>query len=725
MLKEGKTVVLLACDVLVLGCLALYGAWVAAPHFCGDADVVLLAQTPVRRYFDRSGQELLLEPTYDYQYRIDVPLSSISEPVKRVIQGAEDGRFYRHDGVDRLAILRSLWLNVSHGRVKSGASTITMQLTGLVLGRERTFRRKWLQAGMARRMEWRHTKDWLLENYLNRIPFGGKIYGIEAAARYYFGMSASMLNMAEASLLCGLPQRPNAYRPDRHLPLARGRQRRVLTMLEDRGVLGEGEGKRIYDEEPLRFRDFRMPSPLKRGGYRRTEHILMLARREAKDGLDVYTSLEPTLQGMLWTTLREQVRKYHRVRDGAGVIVDNSTGEVLALVGTLDYDSPLGGQVNAATSRRNPGSVLKPFIYAEAIDGGLLCGETLLSDRPLRYGSYAPGNYDGRYMHGVTATEALSKSLNTPVVRLVSQLGAFRVLKTFGKLGLLHRGYDTEVGALAREYGLSLALGTIGVKLVDVVAAYRLLAIGGSGRGITYLRGGRGRGAERRVYTAGTCALVTKMLASRGLPGGLDGVSWKTGTSTGNVDAWCVGYTKEYTVGVWFGNKDGATSQELVGADVALPVVSSVLASLYRNGAPGVFDIEGDLDKVVLCRKTGLRAGGMCMETTDGVKPRGIPLRSCGSCGMRRPVRQSVQILRPMPGRYVAGRNGRLTLNVESVPGDVYWYVDGKYIGELPSSGRLSFGLGRHQLHAVSPDEGVATGSVRFEVVGRGRQVVE
>ena len=239
----------LAGITLILAGIGLWIAWVRAPHLVEDPLLGLQKRTPTRTWLDREGRVLWLERTYDYEWRFPVTLEEVSEPVIRVMLAAEDSGFYQHSGVDYKAALRACFQNLFAGRVISGASTLSMQLAGMTLPMEkRDWSRKWHQAALARKMEMLHSKEEILTEYLNRIPFGGKIYGIEAAARYYFGLKASELNWTEASFLCGIPQKPNRFRPDRYYDAARERQRIILQMLVRRGFFSEQEAKRILRE---------------------------------------------------------------------------------------------------------------------------------------------------------------------------------------------------------------------------------------------------------------------------------------------------------------------------------------------------------------------------------------------------------------------------------------------------------------------------------------------
>lgn len=699
------------CLCLLVG----YAIWTALPHFCDPADVELAKQTPVRTYYDREGQILLQEPTYDWQWRLDVPLEEVSPEARRVLLGIEDNRFAEHDGVDRWAILRACWANLRFARITSGASTITMQLVGMVLGRERTLARKLRQAACARRLEWRRSKRWILENYLNRIPFGGKIHGIEAASRYYFGHAAAKLTLPEATLLCGIPQRPNAYRPDRHRELAKERQWMVLHILVNNDELTQEEADRIFCHERLPYRDFSLPSPLKKSDWSRTEHLLQMARREARGSLQVHTSMNPVWQRLLLQTLQQHAAALHGVHDAAGVIIDNASGELVALVGTLDYDAKPDGQVNAAMCRRTAGSALKPFVYAEAVDGGLLTADTKLTDAPVRYGTYTPGNYDGTFADGVTASEALSRSLNTPAVRLVSRLGTLRVLEMFRRLGLHQKNAKQDTDReLAQKLGLSLVLGTAGYRLTDIAAAYTTLASGGRFQTLSCLHDSNREMSGPEIFTPGCCALVTKMLTVRQLPGCICTAAWKTGTSSGNRDAWCFAYTPEVTVGVWMGNKQGQGAPELVGSSAAAPCAGAIIEAIYRQKTPQPFDSQNLLVNSKLCARTGLRAvPGVCQHRI-GQTVKGVPLASCDVC--EKGEQQHVLILHPLPRRYLARPNRPVSLSLKTRQNDIHWYIDGIYAGQLSNGVRRTFRPGHHVVCAVSENQNLLPARVEFEV---------
>lgn len=695
-------------SVLLLGLLF----WWLGPWLVADPMPALSRQTPVRRYVDGHGRLLYLERTYDHQWRLPVPLSAMSKPVLQATLAAEDADFFLHAGVDYGAVLRAFRQNARHGRVVSGASTITMQLAGMAApSRRRSWWGKVWQAFQARRLERHYSKERILAEYLNRVPFGGKLHGIEAAAWYYFGKPAAQLNVAEAALLCGLPQKPNALRPDRHVARARARQKLVLQMMERRGLLAGGEAERIYREEPLPLRDFRFPSRLAQLAECRDGMYFARAKAEAGDADEVICHLEPERDDLLYRTLREQAGRLPGVRDGAAVLLDSGSGAVLAMVGTLDFASNQAGQVNAAAAVRSAGSTLKPFVYAEAIDGGVLVEDSVLLDAPVRYGEYAPGNFDGRFRGRVSAGEALSLSLNTPAVRLLAVLGPERMAARFQSL---HLWAKTAVAADPAAHQLAMTLGTAGHSLLELTAAYAALARGGD-----YLpaRCAAVVPASRvSVFTPGCCAMVSRMLRRLPLPLSSVDVAWKTGTSNGNRDAWCFAYTPEYTLGIWFGNKNGTPAAVLTGAGAAAPAAAVMMTALYRNRPlPAWPSTDAMFRNESLCADSGLTACVRCAEVRPGTVLRDVPLRACRGCQDGKAA--EVMIVSPTPGHYVAdSATQTVALALRAQPTGVLWYVNNRYVGELPDAARLTFAPGRHVLHAIDAGNQEKSARLAFSV---------
>ena len=680
--------------------------WFAAPYFVPDPMEFLEKQTPVRIWLDRNGKEVYLERTYESQWRFPVPLDRISPHAVRVILAAEDSGFYSHRGIDYASVLRAAWQNLSSFRVISGASTITMQLAGMCLPeKRRSPRRKLIQAIYARKLEMCHSKSFILEEYLNRIPFGGKIYGIEAASRYYFGLHAADLNLAEAALLCGIPQKPNRFRPDRDPAAALERRRIVLKLLVRAGKMSREEAFLIQKKEPLRLRDFRLPSDFEMLA-RRTENLHFLLRmRNRKLPFRVVTSIDRELQDRALKILRIQTSSLRSVSDAAALLIDNRTHEVLFYLGTIDFKSSSAGEVDSVQAVRSAGSSLKPFLYAEAIDGGKIVASTILEDSPVRYGSYAPGNYSGKYYGKVTADQALSRSLNTPAVRIAAMLGEKRCLALFRNLGIsvnLKRGHA----------GLALALGTGGHTLYEITRAYSAFSCGGNLPELSFFRGRLPSFRKREIFLPQTCIMIASMLRTFPLASTAYPVSWKTGTSNNNHDAWCFAFTEDYTLGIWFGNKSGKSSADLIGGTAAAPAAGEIFNLLYERKDPPHFPDDSTVFETrSLCVKSGLTPGLFCKETASGYAVPGLPLVSCRICGEKK--KEAPRIISPVPRHYLprAGRT-KISMELRADTGNVLWYVNGVFIGK--GNRRYDFDAGKRYIVRCASDHG--TSEIRMSV---------
>ena len=374
---------------IVLGAFAvLWSAWEIVPYCMADPLAAMTAETPVRMVYAPGGECIAVRRTCDWQWRRPVPLEKISPHVVKVILAAEDARFFAHRGVDYAALARALWQDVLSMRRVSGASTVTMQLVALPeAGRRKTLWRKSMQILRARAAELHHTKQEILAEYLNRILFGGKIYGIEAAAQYYFGVPASDLTFDEAVLLCGLPQKPNAYRPDVYRARALDRMRVVLHLLRRRGAVEPERAAAILRKPQLRFRDFRKPF-----AWREREQFGLFtfaadaALAEAGDGDTAVSSVSPEWMRGTETLLRRTLAARTGVHDAAAVVLENASGRVRVLCSVSDAASG-AAEIDGTRSVRSAGSALKPFIYLEAARAGMLAPETVLDDAPVRFGN--------------------------------------------------------------------------------------------------------------------------------------------------------------------------------------------------------------------------------------------------------------------------------------------------------------------------------------------------
>lgn len=633
-------------------------AWFAAPWLVDDPLETLARHTPVRVWRDCGGQPVWYERTFDGEWRFPVTLAEIPQDVRDFMLNVEDARFYEHGGVDYRAVARAVVQNLGSVRVISGASTLSMQVAGLAHpGRGGRWWRKFMQAARARRMERLHGKDEILEAYFNHLPFGGKIVGIRSAADYYFGLKVGELTVAEASLLVGIPQAPNRLRPDRHPEAAARRQRLVLDAQVRKGLMTREQADGIFRNTRVRYRDFTLRTAWEERGEAREWGFL--ARRSemrlAGDGDSSRLCADADLCAEVRQILRR--RTGHGVNDAAAVVMDVKTGDMRGYVGTLDFGAKAGGQVDAVRAVRSAGSTLKPFIYLEAIEGGLITPSTPLLDAPLRYGGYAPGNFDGTFRGEVSASEALSRSLNTPAVRLVATLGEGRVAAAFDRFGLQ---------GTVKTNGLALALGSAGYRLADLAEAYRRLA-------------------ARASSPAG--AHLAAMLRSLPLPGAPElEVAWKTGTSNNLKDAWCFAYTPDWVVGVWYGNKDGRANDRLVGVEIAAPAAGEIMSRLYWNRTPPDW---GTLPPLPDWRVVG-------------------PVR-----------RDRTTILSPAPQHYrLAAGQETLTLDLICSDSEVYWFWNGTAVGMATNGAPLAiaFPPGRHRVVAVPSDPSASDAAVVFVV---------
>ena len=679
--------------------------WLVLPVFFDDPMVELAVHTPSRVFYDADGVVRRYMPTYDYEWRFPIEKAQVSPHFIDAILAIEDHDFYSHGGVSYKALLRAAIANIAGGRRISGASTIAMQLASLPqAGRRKTLWMKFIQCQKARRLAQLYSKDYILMEYINRIPCGGKIYGVQAASMFYFEKPASHLSIEEAALIAGLPQRPNALRPDRHPERARKRQLMVLQAMERNGYISEGKAT-LLNMNNIHVRDMN-----EKPFYRKVNAYPMYFSMAVKetDADEVKTFISPYLQEIVLKNLKVKVAELRGVKDAAAVLMEAKTGKVIAFVGTLDFNDPVDGQVNSATRRRTAGSTLKPFIYADAIEGGLIAEGTVLKDEPVRYGTYLPTNYEGTFRGDVTARDALSLSLNTPVIQLLSQLGVERVANRFAELGII----DGESSEVARTKGLTLALGTCGVSPLRLATAFTALANGGVMTQCAFTEGRENR--HTRVFSSATSDMVSFMLRTHALEKSTVDVAWKTGTSNGLFDAWCVAYTPDYVLAVWVGNKSGKSAASLVGGKAAAPIAARIMSAIYATREEPEWPSACDVFKwEKLCDKTGLLPSSECKDFKNGWVIKEFSLRRCSSCGMM--ALPKISIISPKPISYISMDALGVKLPLKSNLA-AYWYVDGLFMANYTDGHTIPFRPGTHTVYAVAKEGNADGSSVTFTV---------
>ncbi len=535
----------------------------------------------------RSREEVPLLATVarDDQWRIRVPLAAIDPRLIEATVAVEDERFRRHPGVDPLSIARAVGQNLSAGEVVSGASTITMQLCRLLHPRPRTLRSKMIEAFRALQLERLLGKERILEEYLNRAPYGGNLVGVEAAARHYLGRGAGDLSLAEAALLAGLPQGPSILRPDRHPERARRRRDTVLRRMHEEGRI-TAEERRTAEATPVEVLGRgEEPHGLTSPEPSLAPHASWWAL--ARDPRGMATTLDLTIQRALQAALAAATG-VPRGADVAAVVIELETGAVRGMVGGRELEHPDSGWVNAAVARRSPGSTLKPFVYALAFDQERLAPASRVPDRPIERAGWRPRNFDDRWRGEVSVEEALVDSLNVPAILVAEAVGLSGVSRLVERCGIA-----LPAGAQERA-GLALVTGALEVSLLDLVAGYATLGRGGVALPPTIdeaearrrrARAAAGEELGERVLRARTCRELDAIL-SRG-DGGARWWMAKTGTSSRHRDAWAVGHDGRHAVGVWVGRREGGGDPSLVGGEVALPILERILIdAAFRGGAP-------------------------------------------------------------------------------------------------------------------------------------------
>lgn len=524
------------------------------PRFGSDgAQVVVAADgTPLRTY-----------PSRDGVWRYPVGPGQVSPHYLETLLTYEDRWFYWHPGVNPFALARAGWQWAAHGRIVSGGSTLTMQVARLLdpelAGQpSKTLSAKLRQAWRAIQLEMHYSKDEILGLYLSHAPMGGIVEGVEMGARMWLGKSAADLSHAEAALLTALPQAPSRLRPDRHPQAAQLARDKVLQRMAQRGVWDAAlvADARIENvvAPPLRAR-WLAPLAAQR----------LLGEAGPAAGV-VRSTLDPDIQSTVEAMLLDRVDALPPKVSMAVLVMDNDSLEVKAYAGSADFtDDSRYAHVDMVRGVRSPGSTLKPFLYALALDEGLIHSESLLLDAPLSFGGYAPGNFQAAFAGPVSVAQALQRSLNVPAVDLLDRVGPARFASV-----MLAGGVHLRMPAGAVP-NLSLILGGGGTTLEELVGAYRALARGGlSGR--PRLRASQPR-IEARLMSPGAAWIVRDILESGGHPdrplfqGGAAGrqLAWKTGTSFGFRDAWAVGVTDRYTIGAWVGRPDGTPNPGFSG----------------------------------------------------------------------------------------------------------------------------------------------------------------
>jgi penicillin-binding protein 1C len=535
-----------------------------------------------------------------------LPLREMGRWLPLVTVGIEDHRFWSHGGIDFHALVGAAWRNVCNGRIISGASTITQQLVKNVSERKtRTMAAKVYEAFAAARLERTSTKKRILEAYLNRLDYGNRRIGPEAAAWAYFGKSAAELSLPEAIFLAGLPQSPARLNPWKNPAGATRRYLRNVRRLSELGLLPDGANVAMLERVPPVVTRHDPPNEA-------LQFASMVGRSQMPSATTLQTTLDLDLQRKVERLLQEHLATLVScgVNDAAVVVLENATGNVRALACAGDRAH---AAINAAVTPRSCGSTLKPFLYLAAIDQRGLTAASLLPDTPdavtAKYKDYDPQNYSNRFYGPVRLREALGNSMNVPAVVTLSKLGA---RETFEKL----RDWGLNFPQRFDDYGAGFVLGNAQVRLLDLAGAYAGLARGG----VSWKPKLTPADAieSRPMASPEACAIITDILCDNrarllsfgnASPLRLEQrTAVKTGTSSGFRDGWCVGFNGRHTVAVWTGNLSGRSMGEMLAVQSAAPLWAAIMQSLYGEGDPPVAEPvkSANLRPMFVAAETGL-----------------------------------------------------------------------------------------------------------------------
>jgi penicillin-binding protein 1C len=538
-----RWIVLASCVALVLAGSALGLDWLFPPNLSRLA-------TTGSEILDRHGKTVALFPAPGGVWRFRCSADDVAPVLLDTLVATEDRQFWHHPGVNPLSLLRAGLQDLRMGRIVSGGSTLTMQAVRLLEPRPRTVRSKMIEIARALQLEWHFSKRDILGIWLSLAPYGGNLEGVRAGSMAWFGGSPRNLDLAQAALLVAIPRRPEALRPDRHPEAARAVRDRILLAMGGSSEAADWPGARLPPPRHARQAVAALAGPAR-----------------------VATTLDLPLQFALERLASDRLRRLPEQASVALLVLDARTREIRAAVsgGEAPAESR-AGSLDLTRAVRSPGSAMKPFIYAMAFEDGIAGPGTRLDDLPRHFGAYAPEDFDRGFAGGVTAAEALRRSLNLPAVALLDQVGPMRFaarLKLAGVTLRLPRG---------AEPSLPLALGGAGISLRDLTGLYAALASDGSA-GQLSLRPGPTH-TDGPFLQSRAAQAIASVLTQRFPDSGVPGIAWKTGTSWGGRDSWAFGFDREHVVGVWVGRPDGTPLPGATGRGLALPLLARVFEVL-------------------------------------------------------------------------------------------------------------------------------------------------
>ncbi|MGZ4010008.1 MAG: penicillin-binding protein 1C [Flavisolibacter sp.] len=569
---------------------------------------------------DKDGQLVNAYLTKDQKWRMKTELNEISPLLRKTIIAKEDKYFYYHPGINFFAVGRAAVMNVLRMRRTSGASTITMQVARALHPAKRNLISKSVEMFRAFQLEWKYSKDEILQMYLNLVPYGSNIEGVKSASLLYFNKYPDHLSLAEITALSIIPNRPSSLVIGKSNDIIIKERNRWLRKFADDGVFPRKEIEDAW-AEPLNARRISVP------------HLLPHLSYKLKTGLGgniIQTNINLNTQLKVEKLTADYTRglRLENIKNAAVVVIDNKTHSVVAYLGSASFtDTTDGGQVNGAAAVRQPGSTLKPLLYGLCFDEGLLTPKTVVNDVAVNYNGYAPENYDRKFKGPVTVEYALDHSLNIPAVKTLELLGKDKLINKLSQCNFKQIQRDQ------RKLGLSLILGGCGATLEQLTGLFSAFANNGAYFTPQYLRSDS---SSKRVQLLSPAAsyMITEILSKVNRPDfplnwtateHMPKIAWKTGTSYGRRDAWSIGYNKNYTVGVWIGNFSAVGVPELSGSNSATPLLFKIFNTIDYDSNSNWYEPPQDCQLRLVCSETGLPPGPYC---TNLISDYFIPLIS-------------------------------------------------------------------------------------------------
>jgi penicillin-binding protein 1C len=568
--------------------------------------------------YDRNGVLIHILLSKDDKWRLYCPISELDSLFLKIIIEKEDKYFRYHPGVNLLSVSRALLFNMLSQKTTSGASTITMQVARLLNPKERTLGNKIIEMFHAFYLEWKLSKSEILELYLNLVPYGGNIEGIKAASLLYYGKNPNHISLAQSVVLSIVPNKPISWSIKKSAARLLKARNTWLAYYRSQQLISDTN---YYDalKEPLGLAHKGRPKDI--------PHLaLRLISKANKAGI-VNSSIDSKTQKLVEQLAEEQSKKMSAlaIYNLSVLVVHNKSREVLCYIGSQNFNDAKFGQIDGVKTYRSPGSTLKPLVYALAFDKGIYTPQSTITDVPSDFDGYSPENYDKKFSGLVSVEKALSYSLNIPAVKTLLAVGR----NDFQQL--LYRSRFKKFSS-KHPLGLSLILGGCETNLEQLVSMYVALANGGKYQTLKTASQNY-QANQKQLVSAESAYMINHILSQMSRPDlphnaianiHIPHVAWKTGTSYGRRDAWCIGYNTDYTVGVWLGNFDNKGVPELSGADLALPFMFSIFNQIDYNSHAHIFTKPFNLGERLVCAHTGKVPSSFCTEQVNDYFIKGI-----------------------------------------------------------------------------------------------------